>query len=199
MGRDTLTEETVPTRTTSVGPKQWVERYGDSLYGYAFFRIPDKGAAEELVQETFLAALDGLDGFAGRSSEKTWLFSILKHKILDHIRRKYREQTREHRDEQDTPVEMFDERGHWLVRPGLWAQTPAAQFRQQEFAVILVRCLSRLPRMQAETFSLKEIGHHESEEICKVLGISSTNYWVLMHRARLGLRRCLEVEWFGSS
>ena len=116
------------------------------------------------------------------------------------MRRKYREKqqsleiTPEH-----VNGDFFDERGEWLVKPGKWRENPQQYFEQREFITVLQQCLTGLSAKQSDAFTLREFDDVESEEICKVLGISSTNYWVLLHRARLVIRKCLERNWFGKS
>ncbi|MGB3212309.1 MAG: sigma-70 family RNA polymerase sigma factor [Desulforhopalus sp.] len=184
-------------KNIQLDPDTWVECYADSLYSYAYFRVRDKSLAEELVQETFVAALAARKKFKGESSEKTWFFAILKNKIVDRIRRKYREklQSLDNMPEH-LALDFFNERGEWLEKPGKWRETPQQNYEQLEFMTVLQQCLGRLPVKQNDAFTLREFDDVESEEICKVLGISATNYWVLLHRARLVIRKCLERNWF---
>jgi len=185
--------------TQGIGdPETWVDLYGDSLFGYALLRTADKAIAEELVQETFVAALStyGKSQFSGKSAGKTWLIGILKHKIFDHLRKKYRHQAQSFEDINNTQIEdSFDARGNWRVKPGQWGMEPYERYEQQEFMRVLVNCITGLNTRQADAFRLRELDGEESEEICKVLNISPTNYWVLMHRARLALRKCMERFW----
>jgi len=179
-------------------PETWVDLYADSLFHYALLRTADKSIAEELVQETFVAALSSLGNsqFRGDSAGKTWLIGILRHKIFDHLRKKYRHQARPFEDINDNEIEdSFDARGNWRVKPGQWAMEPGEQYEQREFMRILIKCISGLKTKQADAFRLRELDGEESGEICKVLNISPTNYWVLMHRARLAMRRCMEQYW----
>lgn len=190
----------IETESQAIDPGQWVDKYGDTLYSYALFRMEDKSLAEELVQETFLAALGSLDSFKGKSSLKTWFFSILKNKISDHLRRKYKESGSSYEDYSENYIdEFFTEKGEWLTYPGRWHEMPQQQFEQQEFFKVLSKCLVQLSPKQRETFTLREFDEITSEKICKVLNITTTNYWVLMHRARLVIRKCLEHNWFSSS
>lgn len=179
-------------------PELWVDLYADSLFRYALYRTADKAIAEELVQETFVAALSALgkSQFRGESACKTWLTGILKHKILDHFRKKYRHQSRPFEAINEEEIEdSFDARGNWRVKPGQWGGDPQDRYEQQELMHILVECIAALGQMQGDAFRLRELNGEEAEEICKVLTISSTNYWVLMHRARLSMRRCMESHW----
>jgi RNA polymerase sigma-70 factor, ECF subfamily len=178
-------------------PAEWVDRHGDYLFRFAMLRIGDRHAAEDLVQETFLAALAARESFSGRSTEATWLVGILKHKIADHFRRKAREPLLA----DDTPSsgagdEPFNEAGGWKNGPAAWTPEPERLARDREFADRLARCLSELPPRHASAFALREVDGMETGEICKVLEITETNLWVILHRARMRMRRCLEVHWF---
>ena len=180
-----------------IDPADWVERYGDYLFRYAMLRVRDRSAAEDLVQETFLAGLSGRESFSGGSSEATWLVGILKHKIADHFRRLSREAPREEEVLRDVPdAEYFDGSGHWTAGPGEWIGNPAELLRQEEFLERFRECLAGLPPNQAAAFTLREIDGMGTGEICKVLNVSETNLWVILHRARSLLRRCLETRWF---
>lgn len=178
-------------------PENWVDAHGDVLFRYALARVANAEVAEELVQETFLAALSAQQGFGGRSTERTWLIGILKHKIVDYFRRKTREPTAPDADAPgDLVEELFDQRGRWHVKPAQWAGDPQRLLEQQEFWEAFRRCLSQLPERQAAAFSLREMEDLSGEEICKILGVTATNLWVLLHRARMGLWRCLDANWF---
>lgn len=183
-----------------VDPSEWVDRYGDSLFRYAMLRVRDRARAEDLVQETFLAALKQRDSFSGRSSEATWLVAILKHKIVDHFRRQSREAPLPAgdvaRSAEDDP---FDVNGHWTDGPAGWGANPADLLRQKDFLEQLAKCLAGLTPVQADAFTLREIEGETTGEICKVLNVTETNLWVILHRARMRLRRCLESRWFGGS
>lgn len=179
-------------------PSSWVDLYGDSLFRYAYVRTGDAAAAEDLVQETFIAALKGCQDhrFLGNASEKTWLTGILKHKLLDHYRRKYRELILPHDvlETHSQPVD-FDEAGKWKDAPTRWDSSPPDQLEQQEMSRLLLACIDGLQPRQADAVRMRELEELETEEICKVLAITPTNYWVLMHRARLALRKCMERHW----
>jgi len=174
-----------------------VDRYGDYLFRYAVLRLRDRSAAEDLVQETFLAALSGRDRFSGGSSESTWLVGILKHKIADHFRRQAREAPAGREELRDFPdPAAFDGSGHWISGPAEWGGNPADLLRQREFLEQFLECLSGLSASHANAFTLREIEGAAAAEICKVLNVSETNLWVILHRARSSLRRCLETRWF---
>ena len=178
-------------------PESWVDEHGDALFRYALFRIHDAQSAEDLVQETFLAALKARDSFEGRSSLRTWLFGILKHKIIDHIRKANRE-----RPAEDVEVLVsskktsFDDKGAWKFRPAEWTTDPRVLFEQKEFWEVLQHCLSKLPPRLNQAFTLRELDGLSSEEVRKILNVSATNGGVILHRARLRLRSCLEKTWF---
>jgi RNA polymerase sigma-70 factor (ECF subfamily) len=182
-----------------------VDLYGDYLFQHALFRLRDRAKAEDVVQETFLAALKAGQTFAGRASAKSWLLGILKHKICDC----YRTESRE------TPFtdltfyaasenELFRARGlaegEWLHRygPAEWPD-PGAGLDQETFWKTFHSCMQKMPQRVAAAFSLREIDGLEGKEICSTLGISEDNLWVMLHRARMALRRCLEIHWFKNS
>jgi RNA polymerase sigma-70 factor (ECF subfamily) len=184
-------------------PETWVDQHGDSLYRYALLRLRDPVVAEDLVQETFLAALQARQNFAGQSSEKTWLVGILKHKIVDYFRKTRREQPADTSEPlANEPENLFRTTGPWVGHfdpergPTEWAD-PFKALEQMEFWKILERCLSELPARTASAFSLRELDDLSTEEICKMLSISANNLWVMLHRARAHLRHCLEMNWFG--
>jgi RNA polymerase sigma-70 factor (ECF subfamily) len=191
-----------PAQTTA--PEQWVEAHGDSLFRYAYLRLRDRDAAEDLVQETLLAALRSHGGFAGNSSERTWLIGILKHKLSDHWRRLARSAPVEAASDPDSddPDDLLEKLfdavagNHWRTAPSPW-RDPDAALQQQQFWRVLADCIAALPAAQAQAFSLCELDGLEGAEACKVLDVAPTNLWVMLHRARLRLRQCLENHWFG--
>jgi RNA polymerase sigma-70 factor (ECF subfamily) len=168
------------------------------LVRYASLQLRDSHAAEDAVQETLLAALAGESSFQGRSNLRTWLTGILKHKIIDAIRRQTREATvvPAHAEAAELDA-LFAEDGHWNDPPAAWAD-PDASLEQKRFFAALEACLARLPHKIAQAFMMREHLGLETGEICKELGITSTHCWVLLYRARMALRECLTKEWFGS-
>lgn len=177
-------------------PAAWVDEYGDYLYRFALGKVRHPVTAEDLVQETFLAALRARKNFQGRSSTKTWLIAILKHKIVDHLRRKNRENPTEDMDAfTESADAFFDRKGGWRRWPRKWGLNPMKIYEQKEFLNVLYRCLSELPPRPANVFMLREVDGLSTAEICKELGISTTNTWTILHRARMQLRRCLEINW----
>jgi RNA polymerase sigma-70 factor (ECF subfamily) len=177
-------------------PEEWVEAYGDDLLAYALLRVGDRDTARDLVQETFLSALKGRHGFAGRSAVKTWLIGILKNKVVDHFRRTSREAPAA---TSQVGEEFFDESGRWKDPPGPWRPDPSEALGRRQFWEVLHRCLAELPRRHASAFSLRELEGLPTDQLCKVLGVTTTHLWVLRHRARLALRRCLERNGFGGT
>ena len=183
----------------STNPDQWVDLYADALFSFALKFISQRDQAQNLVQETFLAALKNQAGFKGSSSEKTWLIGILKNKITDHLRLKYKEIPASQLVEENMQIDAFfdnNDFGHLKKQPGHWEFAPCALIENKEFWQAFNACIGKLPEKTAQAFSLRELDAMDSGEICKVLGVSSTNLWVLLHRARLQLRQCLEINWF---
>ena len=192
------------TKTKLDDPEVWVDEYGDLLYRYALSRVKEPALAEDLVQETFLAALKARQNFRGRSSVRTWLIAILKHKIVDHIRKKVREKASDNIEylfdavalESDDAI--FNSRGVWKIPPAKWSANPTKLYEQKEFIDILYHCLGELSERQAKAFMMREIDGLKTDEICKTLNISATNSWVIIYRARMLLRQCLETRWLDS-
>lgn len=181
-------------------PEQWLTEYGDALYSYALVRVRNPALAEDLVQETLLAALKARERFAGQSSEKTWLIGILKHKLIDHLRKSRRQQQVEDiegtADRKALEDEFFDERDHWRIMPRAWSR-PERAFEQDEFWRAFEDCLAALPPHLADLFTLREIEGVDSEEVRRALEISTmNNMWVMLSRTRRRLRHCLETHWF---
>jgi RNA polymerase sigma-70 factor (ECF subfamily) len=167
------------------------------LLRFAALQLRDPNAVEDAVQETLLAALGGEAGFAGRSNLRTWLTGILKHKIVDIIRRAAREPIAA-ADTVDDGSEFdgeFRANGHWTERPSTWSE-PHGVLEQKQFFSVLEQCLGRLPDKTARVFMMREHLGLDTDEICKELGITPTHCWVLLYRARMALRLCLEERWF---
>jgi len=187
-------------KPAQLDPSEWVSQYGDYLFRYAMLRLRDRSTAEDLVQETFLAALRNRGTFSGSSSESTWLVGILKHKITDHFRHQARESPKEEGDLRDLPDSSpFDASGHWASGPADWGGNPADLYREKKFLDQFTKCLSGLSPSHANAFTLREIEGADTGEICKVMNVTETNLWVILHRARMLLRRCLETNWFEKS
>lgn len=178
-------------------PEVWIDTHGDHLFRYALGRVRNREVAENLVQETFLAGLKAQAAFSGQSAERTWLIAILKHKIIDHLRQSYREKpVSDLISEEQTIDEFFDETGHYKKEPGNWVPQAQTTLERTEFWQTIENCLQKLPQKTADVFSLREIENKDTKEICKLFNISPTNLWVILHRARLQLRQCLETNWF---
>lgn len=177
---------------------QWVYEYSDLLYGYAVQRVKDSHTAKDMVQETFLSAWRNADNYNGSASVKTWLFAILKNKITDHYRKVSTRAGAELVIADDNTAGFFDSEGHWAVNayPQDWGINYSSSIENKEFYSVLNSCRSKLKEIQDAVFSLKYLDGMESGEICKVLQISPSNYWVLVHRAKIQLRACLEKNWF---
>lgn len=168
------------------------------LLRFARLQLRADAVAEDAVQAALLAALENLEKFAGAASVKTWVFTILKNKIIDEFRRRAREPERAPPDEDEGAElenELFIPDGHWAEFPADWGN-PEAALRQSQFWTIFEACLDRLPAKPGRVFMMREFLDLDTEEICKELKISSSNCWVLLHRARLGLRECLALNWF---
>ena len=172
-------------------------QHADLLYNYAITRINDSQQAEDLVQETFISALKNYENFKGESKASTWLIAILKNKIIDIYRKKVREFKQESLDTLAFTDNYFDEKGHWKKGsyPGPWKSDAIDEQDRDEFYKILQKCLSRLKEIQRIAFVMKHLDDAETEEICKELEITASNYWVLIHKAKLQLRDCLEKNW----
>ncbi|MBF0619289.1 MAG: sigma-70 family RNA polymerase sigma factor [Candidatus Omnitrophica bacterium] len=188
-------------KSVSLDPEQWVDAYGDYLFRYAMMRLRNRDLAENIVQETFLAALKGRKSFGGRSAERTWMIGILKHKIIDHYRKDFRErpvtdlqvmQT----DEEQTIDGFYDALENPKKYPKDWMPDQQAILNAKDFWEVFHGCLGYLPAKTAHAFTMRELDDMQTADICKELGISPTNLWVMLHRARLQLRECLERNWF---
>ena len=185
------------TEQRSLNAAALVDAHGDNLFRYALSRLRDEAAAEDVVQETLVVALQKSEDFAGKSSARTWLTGILKHKIIDHFRRVSREVNFSINDA-ETTERFFDEAGTWNsdFAPARWAAASDVLFEQKEFMAVLEKCIAELPLNLAIVFTLREIEDLDSAEICKILNISASNFSVMMHRARLRLRQALQEKWF---
>ncbi len=177
-----------------------VQQHRTYLLRYASLQLRDAGAAEDAVQDTLVAAIEGADRFSGQSSVKTWLTGILKHKIIDHVRRQSREQPLISGDgdasESDIADALFLEDGHWRQPPSNWGN-PDKALENKAFMAVFEECARNIPAKTARAFMMREVMDCDTREICKELDVSTTNCWVMLHRARLSLRECLEMKWFG--
>ena len=179
-------------------PGGWVDRHGDCLYRYALLRLRDPELAADVVQETFLHALRSRHSFTGRSSERTWLVGILKHKVVDQIRTAGRRQAASNGLAADAGSRSeFGGDGGWRVGPASWRGDPGRDIETREFWDALGGCLSKLPQGLADAFFLRELDGLSAHEVQQHLGITPANLWARLHRARVLLRKCLETAWFG--
>jgi RNA polymerase sigma-70 factor (ECF subfamily) len=183
--------ESLPPAKRSSDPAAWVATHGDAMFRYAYLRVRDRDMAEEFVQEAFLAALRSQSSYSGRSSERTWLIGILKHKVIDGLRRKQRSEI-----EAGGGLEEHFEAGSWNMRQLPWP-VPDSDIQRREFEQALYGCVGDLPSPQREALSLCELDDLPGEEVCKILDITPTNLWTLIHRAKLQLRKCLQLRWLG--
>jgi len=170
------------------------------LLRVARLQLRDPALAEDVVQDTLAAALAAQDGFTGKSSVKTWLTGILKHKIVDAIRRKQREPVAVSTLDEEADLEdfegLFKESGAWSTPPADWGD-PEQSLSRQQFFDVMQFCLDKLPPNTARVFMMREVMELTSDEICKELTITANNLWVILYRARMSLRECLEINWFG--
>lgn len=179
-----------------------IESHRPYLLRYALAQLRDDELAEEAVQEALVAAMEGIDGFGGKSTLRTWLTSILRFKVFDLQRRAATERARTAAapegaaDDEAWIDELFDSTGHWREAPQPWSD-PEAAFEQRRFWEVLERCLDGLPPANGRVFVRREIAGEDTETICRAERITPSNCWVILHRARLALRGCLEKNWFG--
>lgn len=183
--------------------RSWVELYSDSLFSWAYYKISSKEIAEDLVQETFMVAVQSLSKYEGKSNPKTWLFAILKNKITDHFRKVYKNPiSSEHLKNEEIEKfyfnPSFESDGHWKKGqlPNAWVEEPENMLDNEDFRKVLHYCLMNLPNHWFSAIQLKYIEEKNGDIICQELQISPTNFWQILHRAKLQLRKCLEINWF---
>lgn len=185
---------------TQIEPRNWVAKHADYLYAYAIARINDEEQAKDLVQETFLAALQKVDKFEGKSSERTWLTAILKYKIIDVYRKKssgLAVNTDVQRAEQEESDFFEPEYGHWTSghAPMPFGIDDHDPLVNKEFNSILQKCLQKLPALWLSVFTMKHMDDQSTEVICSELKVTQSNFWVIIHRTKLNLRACLQKNW----
>jgi RNA polymerase sigma-70 factor (ECF subfamily) len=189
-----MNQSKIPLQTD---PESWVDDHGDALFRFALARVGKVDIAEELVQETFLSALRAADNFRGDSQGRTWLVSILKRKIIDYFRSKKRDSSSLLGQQDDSWLEsLFDTRGQWKNAPQTWGTQPETALETEEFWGVFENCLNKIPKRMATTFRLRELDNYSAEDICKELQLSTSNLWVVLHRARMRLWKCLDLNWF---
>ena len=180
-------------------PEHWVDLYADELFSYAYSKTGKEPLSQDLVQDTFLSALNARNNFHGNSSEKTWLYAILKNKIADHYKKaSTRYEVAVGKSEADPTSAFFTNDEEWApdYTPQTWDTSMPNILEEQEFQNTLNQCLGKLPEALNRIIRLKWMEDKESTEICKELGITSSNLWTMAHRAKLQLRACLEKNWF---
>jgi RNA polymerase sigma-70 factor (TIGR02943 family) len=184
-------------------PKNWLKKYGDYLYNFAKIRVRNDEIAEDLVQDSFLSALKAQASYKGEAHEKTWLTAILKNKIIDHYRKNslaIANDTYLHKTEDSFEGSFFINQGEakgWMKPEAYikdWAPQPDQMLENKDLQNSITLCLEKLPSKLAPVFISKYVDHTEPEDICKAFGISSSNYWVILHRAKILLRACLEQQ-----
>jgi RNA polymerase sigma-70 factor (ECF subfamily) len=175
----------------------WVTEYSDNLYRYALQRMQQEDLCKDIVQETFLSAWRNMDGYKGEASVKNWLFVILKSKIADHYRKSHTRIMIDTVRQQHNEHAFFDEENHW--RKGLYPKPWSVDFTNgieaKEFQHVFRSCGKKMKALQTRVFVMKYVDGMDSDEICKELDLTSSNYWVLVHRAKVQLRACLEKNW----
>jgi RNA polymerase sigma-70 factor (ECF subfamily) len=194
----------VPEPTEINTPEKWVELFGDYLFGFALMRVSRREVAEDLVQDTFLSAYRARESFLNQATVKTWLTSILKRKIIDYYRKKSTQNEINIFDkntDDDFMNHFFENEsgnsGHWTegAAPKEWNGNFQTNLERNEFNEILKNCLGKLTPKLSAVFTLKNMDDMDSDEICRELDISPSNYWVMMHRAKLQLRECIQTNW----
>ena len=189
------TQSKLPSSEAMEEIEQWVSEYGDLLFRYTVARVSDANLAADLVQTTFLAAITSRHSFQGKSSVKTWLLGILKHKIMDHFRQIHRDSYAKEMPELDAfCLDDFDEVGHWKENAKEWNFTPEESFEKNELNSILWDCINSLPERMRLLFILREIDGESTETICERMGLSVTNFSVMLHRCRHKLRKEFSVR-----
>ena len=174
---------------------QWVDTYTADLISWAAHKVSDVEIAKDLVQDTFLAASEKIDSFRGDSSPKTWLYSILNFKIIDHYRAKVKQPAR---FDNQTFSRFFDGNGEWQSqsRPKNWHEDETHLLDNSDFQAVLKKCMDALPEKWSTCMKMKYLLKKSGEEVCQELEITPTNMWQIMHRAKLNLRECIETNWF---
>ncbi len=178
---------------------QWIEQYTADLYSWARYKVSDSELAKDLVQDTFLAATEKYEGFKSGSSPKTWLISILNHKIIDYYRKKVKQPVSK---EIETFARFSENSGDWLEnrKPQNWQIDNKEEhlLDDRDFQQVLKKCLDALPDKWGACVKLKYLSGKNGEEICNEIGITPSNFWQIVHRAKMQLRDCVEENWFNN-
>lgn len=186
-----------PSSNSKADAARWLEEYGDALYRFALRRLGDADVAQDLVQETFLAALRGADRFQGRSEVKTWLISILRNKITDYLRKQIRDRKHQERERAEQEPSTFSN-GKWVIGLKKWRLDPGKSVENAEFWQVIEACMEKLPVKLGAAFRLRDLEQISMSDICETLEITPTNLSVRLHRARILLRECLDRNWFSA-
>lgn len=178
-----------------LNPNHWIDKYSDYLFNYTISRVNDPEIAKDLVQETFFAGIKSMKNFKGEANERTWLISILKRKIIDHYRKinskKGKAEVRmNYSNDSENEGDWLEER---VADP--FKQTADKDLENQELGITIHDCLEKLPEKQATIFKMKTIQNYDTEAICNEFGITASNLWVIIHRARTAMVDCLEKNW----
>ena len=193
-----MTGATSKAEGVQLDPDTWLDRYGDVLFHYAVARVGDQMVAEDLVQEGLLSAIKAVGTFKSDSTEQTWLIGILRHKIMDYLRKVARERKLQTEWAEDA-IEVddsFDEYGHWRKEIDEWV-APDQSLAQAEFWQVFDGCLQKLPEQLRTLFALRELDGMDTDVLVETMNISSkNNLWVMLSRARQHLRQCLHTQWF---
>ena len=178
-----------------INPNKWIDLYSDYLFNYTISRVSDREIAQDLVQDTFLAGLKSMKNFKGEASERTWLISILKRKIIDYYRKinsnKGKAEVRINYNGSESEGDWLEER---VADP--FDKNTEDTLQNSELGDAIHNCLEKLPKKQADVFKMKTILGYETEVICNELNITASNLWVIIHRARTGMADCLKQNWF---
>lgn len=179
----------------------WVTNFSDELFSWALYKTSSKEVAEDLVQETFLAAYHKIESFKGDSQPKTWLFSILKNKVIDHYRldAKTTKQNRSLSENSGNEITegLFNENENWASNEinAIWNNDEEELLDNPEFNHVLQECMDDLPNKWRNAFTSKYLTDKKAEEICQDLDITVSNYWQIVHRSKLLMKKCLELKW----
>ena len=179
-----------------INPNKWIDLYSDYLFNYTITRVRDRDTAQDLVQDTFFAGLKSMKNFKGEASERTWLISILKRKIIDHYRK-----INSKKGKAEVRVNFnsdSDNEGDWIEQrvADPFDKTAENNLENTELGLAIHNCMGKLPEKQAQVFKMKTMLNYETEAICNELNITASNLWVIIHRARTALASCLEKNWF---
>ncbi|MBA6154542.1 sigma-70 family RNA polymerase sigma factor [Gelidibacter maritimus] len=180
-----------------INPNRWIELYSDYLFNYTISRVNDREIAKDIIQDTFFAGLKSMKNFKGEASERTWLISILKRKIIDYYRKI---NSKKGQAEVRMTYNTDENEGDWLEERVEDMTYLNAQdiLENTELGDAIYDCMSKLSDRQATVFKMKTILNYETETICNELNITASNLWVIIHRARIALAECMEKNWFKS-